>query len=82
MPCCIDYRAIDAATNHHAHGEIGWAGRSRAKRVFAEDRWQGAEVNMANWLRVLDTAESSQVDQCVGHQLHALMPLLDTFETE
>jgi len=35
-----------------------------------------------NWLRVLDTAESSQVDQCVGHQLHAIMPLLDTFETE
>src|SRR5262249_13332305 len=35
-----------------------------------------------NWLRVLDTAESSQVDQRVGHQLHAIMPLLDTFETE
>ena len=35
-----------------------------------------------NWLQVLDTAESSQVDQCVGHQLHAIMPLLDTFETE
>jgi len=35
-----------------------------------------------NWLRVLDTTESSQVDQRVGHQLHAIMPLLDTFETE
>jgi hypothetical protein len=37
-PCCIDYRAVDAATNHQAHGGIGWAGRSREKRVFAEDR--------------------------------------------
>ena len=35
-----------------------------------------------NWLRVLDTAESSQIDQCVGHQFHAIMPLLYTFETE
>ena len=35
-----------------------------------------------NWLRVLDTAESSQVDQCVGHQFHAIMPLLYTFEAE
>src|SRR2546422_11047075 len=35
-----------------------------------------------NWLRVLDTAESSQVDQRVGHQLHAIMPLLDVFKTE
>ena len=30
-----------------------------------------------NWLRVLDTAEGSQVDQRVGHQLHAIVPLLD-----
>jgi hypothetical protein len=34
-----------------------------------------------NWLRVLDTAESSQVDQRVGHQLHAIMPLLDAFKS-
>ena len=33
-----------------------------------------------NWLQVLDTAESSQVDQRVGHQLHARMPLLDAFK--
>ena len=39
-------------------------------------------VNTTNWLRVLDTAESSQVDQRVGHQLHAIMPLLDAFKAE
>ena len=36
----------------------------------------------SNWLRVLDTAERSQVDQCVRHQLHAIVPLLDAFKTE
>src|SRR5262245_52609796 len=35
-----------------------------------------------NWLRVSDTAERSQVDQCIGHQLHAIVPLLDTFKSE
>ena len=35
-----------------------------------------------NWLRVLDTAEGSQVDQRVCQQLHAIMPLLDAFKSE
>jgi len=35
-----------------------------------------------NWLRVSDTAERSQVDQRIGHQLHAIVPLLDTFKSE
>jgi hypothetical protein len=35
-----------------------------------------------NWLRVLDTAERSQVDQRIRQQLHAIVPLLDTFKTE
>ena len=39
-------------------------------------------VHHFNWWRVLDTAESSQVDQCVGHQLHAIMPLLDAFKAQ
>jgi hypothetical protein len=34
-----------------------------------------------NWLRVSDTAERSQVDQRIGHQLHAIMPLLDAFKS-
>ena len=33
-----------------------------------------------NWLRVLGTTERSQVDQRVRHQLHAIVPLLDTFK--
>src|SRR5262249_60054140 len=35
-----------------------------------------------NWLRALDTAECSQVDQRVCHHLHAIMPLLYTFKAE
>ncbi len=35
-----------------------------------------------NWLRVLDTAERSQIDQRVCHQLHAIVPLLDAFKSE
>ena len=35
-----------------------------------------------NWLRVSDTTERSQVDQRIGHQLHAIVPLLDTFKSE
>ena len=34
------------------------------------------------WLRVSDTAERSQVDQRIGHQLHPIVPLLDTFKSE
>src|SRR5947207_8548846 len=35
-----------------------------------------------NWLRVLDTAERSQVDQGICHQLHPIVPLLDAFKSE
>src|SRR5216684_3308 len=35
-----------------------------------------------NWLRVSDTAERSQVDQRIGHQLHAIVPLLEAFKAE
>ena len=35
-----------------------------------------------NWLRVLDTAECSQVHQRVRQQLHAVMPLLDALKAE
>ena len=35
----------------------------------------------ANWLRVLGTAERSQVNQGIRHQLHPVVPLLDTFKS-
>src|SRR2546423_11810624 len=41
----------------------------------------GAEL-CDNWLRVLDTAERSQVDQRIRHQLHPIVPLLDAFKAE
>src|SRR5215510_9830746 len=39
-------------------------------------------INLLNWLRVSDTAERSQVHQRIGHQLHAIVPLLDAFKSE
>ena len=35
-----------------------------------------------NWLQVLRPAECSQIDQRVRHQLHPIVPLLDTFKSE
>ena len=35
-----------------------------------------------NWLRVSGTAERSQIDQGVRHQLHAIVPLLDALEPQ
>ena len=43
---------------------------------------QTGEVEQDNWLQVLGTAERSQVDQRVRHQLHPIVPLLDTFKAE
>src|SRR5438445_13889651 len=34
------------------------------------------------WLRVLGTAERSQVDQRIRQQLHPIVPLLDAFKTQ
>jgi len=34
-----------------------------------------------NWLRVLGTAERSQIHQGVCHQLYPVVPLLDTFKS-
>ena len=39
-------------------------------------------VLCVKWLRVLDTAEHSQVDQHVPHQLHPIVPVLDVFKAE
>ena len=38
--------------------------------------------HIINWLRVLGTAERSQIHQGVRHQLHPVVPLLDTFKSE
>jgi hypothetical protein len=38
-------------------------------------------IVLFNWLQVLGTAERLQIDQGICHQLHAIMPLLYTFNT-
>jgi hypothetical protein len=35
-----------------------------------------------NWLRVLSTTEMPQIDQCIGHQFHAVVALLDGLAPE
>jgi hypothetical protein len=46
-------------------------------------KWRHLEPEIIiNWLRVSDTAERSQVDQPIGHQLHAMVPVLETFESD
>jgi hypothetical protein len=37
-------------------------------------------ILMLNWLRVLDTAKLSQVDQRIGQQFHPIVPLLTVLE--
>ena len=37
---------------------------------------------MYNWLQVLGPAELAQIDQRIRHQLHPIVPLLDTFKSE
>ena len=49
------------------------------KAAAAYAQW-GKGVHRAglnySWLRVLGTAEMPQIDQCVGHQFHPVVPLL------
>src|SRR5689334_12718911 len=35
-----------------------------------------------SWLRVSGTTERPEIDQCEGHQLHAVMPLLFEFKAQ
>jgi hypothetical protein len=50
-------------------------------RRFAMEGMLGLVDQRLNWLQVLGTAERSQVDQRVRHQLHAIVPLLDAFKS-
>src|SRR5262249_40366185 len=73
-------RGIVVRACHVASCPSCWVGIPARVHTYVEDAC--TVVNPGNWLRGLDTTESSQVDQCVGQQLHAIMPLLYTFETE
>jgi hypothetical protein len=46
--------------------------------VVEHKDWSLNVYQFVNWLRVLSTAELSQVDQGICHQLHPIVPLLDT----
>ena len=67
-----------------------------SREGLMEDRAEAVQVDMVaerapkpvdwvvisiNWLQVLGTAELAQIHQCVRHQFHAIVPLLDAFKT-
>ena len=56
-------------------GSVGCSGVSKSCK-------SSAVIHRFNWLRVLDPAELTQIDQRVCQQLHPIMPLLDTFKSE
>src|SRR5499426_2127774 len=69
---CDSPYAVKATYNLFKHEEATPDNIQAGHRavVLQEMRQPGVYL-LFNWLRVLDIAESSQVDQCVGHQLHA-----------
>ena len=57
------------------------------EHIYRDDGSSGATrtrpgLDRLNWLRVLGTAERSQVDQRIRQQLHAIVSLLDAFKAE
>src|SRR5262245_44769045 len=66
-------RDVWAAPKRGHQWEQGWTHAASGK---------GRLNFLDNWLQVLGTAERSQVDQRVCHQLHAIMPLLNAFKAE
>src|SRR5262249_55539190 len=63
-------------------------GTTRRRTEHMKRAWHPEElvehwtILPCNWLRVLGTAECSQVDQRIRHQLHAIVPLLDALKSE
>src|SRR5215510_10026865 len=53
----------------------------RARRLPLSSCAPNARI-LSNWLQVLGTAERSQVAQRLGHHLHAIVPVLETFKAE
>ena len=44
---------------------------------------QDQDANLyLSWLRVSGTSEGPQIDQCVGHQFHPIVPLLFELEAQ
>ena len=63
------------------HWPLTWCTRGLEEHLTGT-RCQVQRVYLGTGCEVLDTAASSQVEQRVGHQLHAIVPLLDVFKSE
>jgi hypothetical protein len=76
----LDLHALTAVNDHV---EADYVNASlldrRTKELLIIVNW--LRVLDTNWLRVLGTAERSQIHQGVRHQLHPVVPLLDTFKS-
>src|SRR5437667_7795428 len=66
------------------HGDSSWKGFAVFSRRTCHYRL--CQVIYAhpsvNWLQVLGTTETPQIDQGVGHQFHPVVALLDVLKTE
>src|SRR5689334_20802759 len=49
---------------------------------WRRDRHDPLHDDLHSWLRVSGTTERPEIDQCEGHQLHAVMPLLFEFKAQ
>ena len=68
-------RALVGVHSEHLHCDAPGRGQPDHKRV--------THLKMGiNWLQVLGTTETPQIDQSVRHQFHSVMALLDMLETE
>src|SRR5262245_5941969 len=79
----ISHCIVTSPLQSHHEFVASWAPRTEVDSLEHSTGYAAqAKKIFFNWLRVLDTAASSQVDQRVGHQLHTIMALLDAFKAE
>jgi hypothetical protein len=80
----IDIGAFEVQPHRFGHLFQGVRALREQDHVGLVDRRHGdGRYDIAlNWLRVLGTAERSQVDQRVHHQLHPVVALLDACKAE
>src|SRR5207245_391836 len=57
-------------------------GKSFHYVTWDEKRRAANSTILLNWLQVLGYAEPPQIDECVGHQLHAIVPTLMVLEPQ
>jgi hypothetical protein len=88
---CVGVVSSETARQGRRYGTQAAApGGLQGLQALSPRRWPplGAFIKLPalrvvhDWLQVLGATELAQIDQRVGQQLHAIVPLLDTFKAE